>query len=140
MAPRLREAGRVTVARAAANHWIVIRTSAPDSALPAEGQRVTPCYAGVASLPGRPPYSCTHASNVMAKVQIQTGGDGPFQFAAGANYYRLLGLEITRPAGTPGSGGLVSIAGVRAAPWITWWWIAPGCMEAVRMRLTSACA
>ncbi len=56
-----------------ANHWIIIRTSAPDSALPAEGHRVTPCYAGVASLPGRPAYSCTHASNVMARVQNQAG-------------------------------------------------------------------
>ena len=35
------------------SHWIIVRTSAPDSALPAEGQRLTPCYAGVASLPGR---------------------------------------------------------------------------------------
>jgi len=35
-------------------HWITIRTSAPDSALPPEGTRLTPCYAGVASLPGRP--------------------------------------------------------------------------------------
>ena len=31
------------------NQWIWIRTSAADSALPAEGQRVTPCYAGIAS-------------------------------------------------------------------------------------------
>src|SRR5205807_8887302 len=36
-------------------HWIIIRTSAPDDALPAEGTRITPCYAGIASLPGRPP-------------------------------------------------------------------------------------
>jgi hypothetical protein len=35
-------------------HWIIVRTSAPDAALPAEGTRLTPCYAGVASLPGRP--------------------------------------------------------------------------------------
>src|ERR1700739_1482688 len=33
------------------SHWIVIRTSAPDSKLPPEGTRMTPCYAGVASLP-----------------------------------------------------------------------------------------
>ena len=44
------------------NHWIIVRTSSPDSALPAEGQRATPCYAGVASLPGRPPYSCSNAT------------------------------------------------------------------------------
>ncbi len=93
------------------NHWIIIRTSAPDSALPAEGQRATPCYAGVASLEGRPPYSCPNPKNVMAKVQIQRSGDGPFQFATGANYYRFVGLEITRPAGTPGSARLISISG-----------------------------
>src|SRR3979490_2201116 len=28
-------------------HWIIVRTSAANSALPAEGQRITPCYAGV---------------------------------------------------------------------------------------------
>ena len=90
------------------NHWIVIRTSAPDSALPAEGQRATPCYAGVASLPGRPQYSCANPKNVMAKVQIQTRGDGPFQLATGANYYRFIGLEVTRPAGAPGAAKLIS--------------------------------
>ena len=90
------------------NHWIIIRTSSPDSALPAEGQRATPCYAGVASLPGRPQYSCSNPKNVMAKVQIQTQGDGPFQIATGANYYRFIGLEVTRPAGAPGPAGLIT--------------------------------
>jgi hypothetical protein len=90
------------------NHWIIIRTSSPDSSLPAEGQRATPCYAGVASLPGRPQYSCPNPKNVMAKVQIHTQGDGPFELATGANYYRFIGLEITRPAGTPGSARLIS--------------------------------
>ena len=33
-------------------HWITIRTSSPNSALPPEGTRLTPCFAGVASLPG----------------------------------------------------------------------------------------
>jgi len=92
------------------NHWIIIRTSSPDSALPAEGQRATPCYAGVASLPGRPQYSCPNPKNVMARVQIQTHGDGPFQLATGANFYRFIGLEVTRPAGTPGSARLISIS------------------------------
>ncbi|MGB7333955.1 MAG: Ig domain-containing protein, partial [Terriglobales bacterium] len=77
------------------NHWIWIRTSSPDSALPAEGQRATPCYAGVASLEGRPQYSCANPQNVMARVEIQTKGDGPFQLATGANFYRFIGLEVT---------------------------------------------
>ncbi len=84
------------------NHWIVVRTSAPDTALPAEGLRATPCYAGVTSLEGRPPYSCPNPKNVMAKVQISKAGNGPIQFANGANFYRFIGLEVTRPSGTPG--------------------------------------
>lgn len=92
------------------NRWIWVRTSSPDSALPAEGQRATPCYAGVASLEGRPQYTCSNPQNVMAKVQMQSRGDGPFQFAAGANYYRFIGLEVTRPNGTVGTGQLFTIA------------------------------
>lgn len=78
------------------NHWIVIRTNAPDSALPPEGSRLTPCYAGVASLPGRPSFGCAKASNVLAKIAFSKTGSGPLVLAAGANHYRLLGLEITR--------------------------------------------
>jgi hypothetical protein len=93
------------------SHWIIIRTSSPDSALPAEGQRATPCYAGVGSLQGRPQYSCASPRNVMAKVQIQTRGDGPFQIADGANFYRFIGLEVTRPAGAPGPSRLITTQG-----------------------------
>jgi len=87
------------------NHWIIIRTSSPDSALPAEGQRATPCYAGVASLVGRPQYLCPNPSNVMAKVQNPIGA--PLHLAPGASFYRFIGLEVTRPAGIRGSSDLI---------------------------------
>jgi hypothetical protein len=80
------------------NHWIVVRTSAADSALPAEGSRLTPCYAGVSSLPSRPAFNCASTKNVLAKIVMSTPGSGPIQFASGANHYRLMGLEITRVA------------------------------------------
>ena len=84
------------------SHWITVRTSAPDSSLPTEGTRLTPCYAGVKSLPGRPPYNCTSPRNVMAKVVFsKKTGDGPIVFAPGANHYRFIGLEITRNVNTP---------------------------------------
>src|SRR5579864_6173689 len=51
-------------------HWIVLRTSASNSDLPPEGTRITPCYAGVASLPGRPRYACNSATNAMAKMSF----------------------------------------------------------------------
>jgi hypothetical protein len=81
-------------------HWIIVRTSAPDSSLPAEGTRMTPCYAGVTSLPGRPALNCTAKSNVLAKVVFPGVGSGPITFENGASHYRFIGLEITRPQGT----------------------------------------
>jgi hypothetical protein len=78
-------------------HWIIIRTSAPDTDLPPEGTRMTPCYAGIASLPGRPAFPCPAPHNVLAKIAYAgKGAPGPIFFAPGANHYRLLGLEITR--------------------------------------------
>lgn len=86
------------------NHWITIRTSAPDSALPAAGTRVNPSYAGVASLNGRPAFSGPN-KNVMAKLlisgtSIQIG-----------DHYRLIGLEITRPGDGKWYNALVGFAG-----------------------------
>jgi len=92
------------------NHWIIVRTSAPDSALPPEGTRLTPCYAGVSSLPGRPALSCTSTANVLAKIVFPTSGSGPIALADGANHYRLVGLEVTRPASSATVYALVSNA------------------------------
>jgi hypothetical protein len=105
--------GKFTVPSKNCNNtdWIIIRTSAPDSALPVEGTRATPCYAGIASLEGRPQYSCANPQNVMATVQNDVPGDGPFALQSGANYYRFLGLQITRPAGTPGPARLLFTQG-----------------------------
>lgn len=89
------------------NHWIIVRSNADDSLLPAEGNRLNPCYAGVASLPGRPEFHCTNNTNVLAKLVMPRSGNGPIIFASGANHYRLIGLEITR---TPGSGVVYSLS------------------------------
>jgi Putative Ig domain len=92
------------------SHWIIIRTSAPNSALPPEGSRMLPCYAGVASLPGRPSFGCSSVQNVLAKVVFNSVGSGPFQLANGANHYRFIGLEIARGSGTGLVGALVGTA------------------------------
>jgi hypothetical protein len=79
------------------SHWIIIRTSAPDSKLPPEGTRMTPCYGGVSSLPGRPAFQCSSTENVLAKIEFtKRAGSGPVRFDKGANHYRLIGLEVTR--------------------------------------------
>lgn len=92
-------------------NWITLRTSAPDASLPPEGTRLKPCFAGVASLPGRPDFHCATVQNVMAKIEFdRKGGLGPLIFLDGANHYRFIGLEITR---TPGPN-LVSALGIVA--------------------------
>jgi len=79
------------------SHWIIIRTSSPDSKLPREGTRLTPCYAGISSLPGRPTFHCSSTENVLAKIEFNAkSGSGPVILAPGANHYRLIGLEVTR--------------------------------------------
>jgi hypothetical protein len=88
-------------------HWIIVRTSAPDSSLPPEGTRITPCFAGISSLPGRPALNCSSTQNVMAKLVMgQTSGSGPIALGAGANHYRFLGLEVTRLANASAVGNL----------------------------------
>ena len=89
-------------------HWIIVRTSAPDSSLPPEGTRLTPCFAGVSSLPGRPALNCSSTQNVLAKLVMgQSAGSGPIALSAGANHYRFMGLEITRAANATAVGNLV---------------------------------
>ncbi|HMK23397.1 MAG TPA: Ig domain-containing protein, partial [Terriglobales bacterium] len=93
-------------------HWIMVRTSAPDSALPPEGTRVTPCYGGIAALPGRPSLACANTNKVLATLTFSGTGSGPVQLADGANHYRLLGLEITRSSPKAIVYNLVSNKGV----------------------------
>ena len=86
-------------------HWITIRTSAPDSALPPEHVRINPSYAGIASLSGRPPFTGPN-KNVMAKLLVT--GTGSIQIG---DHYRLIGLEITRPSDGKWYDALVGFVG-----------------------------
>lgn len=89
------------------NHWITIETSAY-SQLPLEGTRISPCWAGVASLPGRQSYACPSGGpeNVMAQIVVSNTSNN---INVEGDHYRLIGLEITRTIGTPtGQNGLIS--------------------------------
>jgi hypothetical protein len=98
------------------SNWIIVRTSSPDTALPTEGRRITPCYAGVSSLLGRPAYACDNPQNVLAR--LMGSSIGPVVFLDGANHYRLIGLEITRPEAGKGAPTLMSVAHGGAASYI----------------------
>ncbi|MBC7932686.1 MAG: hypothetical protein H7Z38_19160 [Rubrivivax sp.] len=66
--------------KGASTEWITIRTSTPDSALPAPTERIAPPHAPL-----------------LPKLLSPGGGEAALQTAAGAHHYRLIGIEI-RPA------------------------------------------
>lgn len=76
-------------------HWITIERDPTDPVFPAEGNRVTPCYSGMAAavLVGLPPYNCTSPARHMP--YIQKSGTGT-SFLISGSYYRFVGIEWGR--------------------------------------------
>jgi hypothetical protein len=75
-------------------HWITIQsTGVSNSSFPAEGVRMTPCWSGVASMPGRPAYACSSPQVLTFKV-VTTGSSSGILVRG--DHYRIIGAEITR--------------------------------------------
>ena len=83
--------GNFTLNPKSGSGWIVIRTSAPDSSLPPQGNRISPSY-----------------SSVMPKI-VTTNSSPAIQTSNGAHHYRLVGLEITVASGVSTNYGLVNL-------------------------------
>lgn len=78
-------------------HYITIRTSTPDAQLPPEGSRISPCFFGVASLPGRPAFpNCPArgAENLGFKIVTSLGLIPVF-----GDHLRFIGIEFAKPPG-----------------------------------------
>jgi len=75
-------------------HYITVRTDTPDSNLPPEGSRISPAWAGVASLPGRPPFA--QPSGGPAKLLATVVVRRPSGTAVG-DHFRFIGIEWTTP-------------------------------------------
>ena len=90
-----------------AQHYITVRTDTPDSKLPPEGTRITPAWAGVASLPGRPRYAqpAGGAAKLMASLVV-TRPSG----AVVGDHIRFIGVEWTSDPAV-NIGRLVSLDG-----------------------------
>jgi hypothetical protein len=73
-------------------HYITVRTDTPDSKLPTEGTRISPAWAGVASLPGRPQYAQPDGgpAKLMATLVVRRP-DG----ARLGDHIRFVGIEWT---------------------------------------------
>jgi len=74
--------GNFTLPFKSCTGWVVVRTSAPDSSLPAPGVRINPTYAGVLPKIVSP--------NVSPAISTQFG----------ANHYRFIGVEVTTTIST----------------------------------------
>ncbi len=79
-------------------HYITIRTDTPDSKLPAEGKRVSPAWAGVQSLPGRPPFAQPEGG--PAKLLATIVAKRPSGVSVG-DHVRFVGIEWTTASGGP---------------------------------------
>ncbi|HKN69646.1 MAG TPA: hypothetical protein VJX30_01190 [Terriglobales bacterium] len=75
-------------------HYITVRTDTPDSKLPPEGTRISPAWAGVASLPGRPPFA--QPSNGTARL-LATLVVRRVSGAIVGDHVRFIGIEWTTP-------------------------------------------
>ncbi len=73
-------------------HYITIRTDTPDSKLPPEGTRISPAWAGVASLPGRPPFAqpVAGAAKLLATIVVKRPSG-----AVPGDHLRFIGIEWT---------------------------------------------
>ncbi len=73
-------------------HYITIRTDIPDSRLPPEGTRISPAWAGVASLPGRPAFAqpAGGAAKLMATIIVK-----PNNGVIVGDRVRFIGIEWT---------------------------------------------
>ncbi len=73
-------------------HYITVRTDTPDSKLPPEGTRISPAWAGIASLPGRPQFAqpAGGPAKLMATLVVRR----PSGTTVG-DHYRFIGIEWT---------------------------------------------
>jgi hypothetical protein len=75
-------------------HYITVRTDAPDSKLPPEGTRISPAWAGIASLPGRPPFAQPSGgpAKLLARIVVRRASG-----VVVGDHTRFIGIEWTTP-------------------------------------------
>jgi hypothetical protein len=90
--------GNFTLPNKMGTGWIIIRTSAPDSSLPAPGTRITPASA-----------------SVLPKV-VSPNSRPVLTAAPGAHHYRFIGVEFTVAPDVATNHGLILLGNRPASP------------------------
>lgn len=95
-----------------AAHWITIRTDQiADPNFPAAGSvRATPCQINLTLVANYPNYACPSPATRMPTLIANTVNQPFFLAAAGANHYRLIGLNITKAPGVFNTNSLVNLS------------------------------
>ncbi len=119
-------------------HWIIIRASSPDSDLPPEGTRMSPCYAGVDSLPGRPAFPCPAPT-----WSEEDGSRSAFTFICDFSQHVVSPTTIDfsawrSHAQAPNAACQTWPLLRNTPPLIIWYSTVSGCTEPRRMRLLAA--
>jgi hypothetical protein len=100
------------------SNWLTISVSGGGGgagSLPAEGTRTSPCYSGVTSLAGRPPYACPGTPGTYTAQIVSPNAQPALSFMSGESYIAIgPGIEITRAGGTGFNALLVSVGNVGA--------------------------
>ena len=95
------------------SNWLTITTSGLSS-LPPQGTRITPCYSGITSLVGRPPYACPVTPGTYTAQIISPNASPALSFLAGEQFIKIVGIEFTRTLGTGFNALLISVGNVGA--------------------------
>lgn len=102
-------------------HYITVRTDTPDAKLPPEGTRISPAWAGVGSLPGRPAFA--QPSGGPARLMVTLVVRRPEGLSVG-DHIRFIGIEWT----TPPDGNIARIGTAEQADHVIFDrnWVHPG--------------
>lgn len=78
------------------SHWVTISTDQiANPSFPPEGVRATPCEIGFSPLTDYPNFTCPNPAVRMPTLATATTNTPIFTAAAGANFYRFIGLNTT---------------------------------------------
>jgi uncharacterized protein (TIGR03437 family) len=83
--------GNFTLPNKSGSGWIIIRSAAPDSSLPAPGSRISPSFA-----------------NAMPKL-VSANDKSILSVANGAHHYRFIGIEFTIASSVTRNNNLISL-------------------------------
>jgi hypothetical protein len=91
-----------------ATHWTTVRTDQiANPSFPAESVRATPCEIGITHIDSYPDYACPNPGVRMPTI-LQSGvNNSPLTFVPGAAFYRVIGLNVTKPVGTGSAQSLI---------------------------------